>query len=317
MATPLTTYNFSNADLMQLASNYVTFMTRDTTEFAVRGVTAIDITDFQALGNAFEVFPADAVYQADVTIEVNAKNAARDAAMISIQLIEGFFEQQWGATSPQYKKLRVKGLSRASDNLFLSIARGVVTQSDQNLATLTLIGMTQAMIDALTADAQTMEDKMNSVVDKESIRESKTVERVDDGNELYSFVQKYSKIGKAIWENVDEVKYKDYVINPTIQSALGKVQNLAGVFIPASGAEVDTIDLSWDAVAGASGYQLFVAIMPVGVPPTLFAILDITPNTTYSHAPLPLVPSDYYYKVRAETPTEQGADSDVELVQAV
>ena len=52
-------YNLTNAELCMLASNFVVFMNRDSTEFAARGVDAAAITAFQTLGNAFELFPTD------------------------------------------------------------------------------------------------------------------------------------------------------------------------------------------------------------------------------------------------------------------
>jgi hypothetical protein len=57
-------YNISNAELCMMASNFVVFMNRDSTEFAARGVDALAITAFEALGNAFEVFPPDEYYSA-------------------------------------------------------------------------------------------------------------------------------------------------------------------------------------------------------------------------------------------------------------
>ena len=55
-------YTLSDSELALFTSNLVTFMTRDTSEFAVKGVTAPDITAFETLGNAFETFPPDSYY---------------------------------------------------------------------------------------------------------------------------------------------------------------------------------------------------------------------------------------------------------------
>ena len=71
-------YNMPDADLMFKVGDFVENMTRDATEFATRGVDAAAITAFETLGNAFEIFPTDEYYAAQVSAEVEAKNAARE-----------------------------------------------------------------------------------------------------------------------------------------------------------------------------------------------------------------------------------------------
>ena len=57
-------YTMSDADLMFLVGDFVSFMTRDETQFTARGVTVLMRTAFETLGNAFEVFPPDEYYLA-------------------------------------------------------------------------------------------------------------------------------------------------------------------------------------------------------------------------------------------------------------
>ena len=114
-------YAMSNSALADLAGDYVTYMTRDATEFAARGVDAADITAFETLTNAFEVFPPDEYYMAQVTAAVTAKNTARENSMNHVQMISGFFEQEWGTNSWQYKQLGIKSLINQTDSKFKSI----------------------------------------------------------------------------------------------------------------------------------------------------------------------------------------------------
>lgn len=249
-------FAMSFSDLCMLASNLVVYMTRDATEFAARGVTALDITDFETLGNAFEVFPPDEYYSAQVTAEVEAKDTARDDCTDKIQLISGFFEQQWGTADYRYKQLNIKNFHNMSDSKFLTTARNVVSVAEEYLADLTSIGLTQADIDALETEAQTMEDKMNDIITKKALRDSKTQERTQNGNELYSYCKKYSTIGKLIWENVDEAKYNDYIIYHKTPEGLGKVKNLEY--------DIPTTTASWDALQFADDYQLQFKPQPAG-----------------------------------------------------
>ncbi len=298
-------YMMSNADLAMMASNFVVFMNRDSAEFAARGVDAADITAFQALGNAFEVFPPDEYYQAAVSGEVDLKKIARSNASEKIQLISGFFEQQWGMRDFHYKQLRVKGFHIMSDNNFLVTCRNVVTVATEYLASLTAIGLTQADIDSLESEAQTFEDKLNSIAQKKAERDDKTEERTQKGNELYSFVKKYSTIGKLIWENVDESKYNDYIIYKSSKSSLSKPQNLAAAYDPL---DPGLITLTWDLVALATSYDIFINIAEIGAPAGSFSLLNYFAT---SPALLPAIfEKRNYFKIKAKNDSDTSPYSD-------
>ncbi len=298
-------YNMSNAELCMLASNFVVFMNRDAALFLIRGVAAIDITDFEALGNAFEVFPTDDEYIGLITIEVDAKNILRDSLMSNIQSISGYLEQKWGLKSGQYRRLGIKGVDKMSDDLFLVKSREVARVATEYLADLTPIGLAQADIDALEAEAQLFEDKMNAVKDAIAVRDAKTQERAEKGNGLYSFVKQYSMVGKLIWENVDEAKYNDYIIYKTSHSGLSKPQNLAAALDPVT---VTPISLTWDLVAEATSYDVYVDIAATGAPSGSFSLLN---NFATPPALLPAIfDKRNYFKIKAKNDTDTSPYSD-------
>ncbi len=299
------TYAMSNPELMFLAGDFVTFMNRDSAEFVARGVDAAAITAFEALGNAFEVFPPDEYYSALVTAEVEAKNTARANSYNMVQKISGFFEQRWGLDSWQYKQLGIKGMSVSSDDKFKSVCRNVVAVATDQLANLTAIGLTQADIDALDAEAQIMEDKGHEIKDKTALRDSKTQERAEKGNELYSFVKQYSTIGKLIWENVSEAKYNDYIIYKTTQSGLSKPQNLAATFDPLN---PSPITLTWDLVALATSYDVYYNVAATGAPAGSYSLLNNYP-TSPALVP-PVFEKRNYYKIKAKNDSDTSPYSD-------
>ncbi len=298
-------YNMSNADLAMLASNFVVFMNRDSAEFAARGVDAAAITAFESLGNAFEVFPPDEYYQAAVSGEVDLKNTLRVSLSNMIQSVSGYFEQKWGTADFHYKQLRIKGFHVMTDNNFLVTCRNVVAVATEYLASLTAIGLTQADIDALEAEAQLFEDKLNSIAQKKAERDDKTQERTQKGNELYSFATYYSKIGKLIWENVDEAKYNDYIIYKTTQSGLSKPQNLAAAFDPLNPSPVT---LTWDLVAEATSYDVYTNVAATGAPAGSYSLLNTFP-TSPALVP-PIFDRRNYYKIKAKNDTDTSPYSD-------
>ncbi len=280
-------------------------MNRDSAEFAVRGVDAAAITALQALGDSFEVFPTDEFYVGAMQIEVDAKNALRESSMLMIQTISGYFEQKWGLNSGEYKQLRIRNLQQMSDNNYLVAARAVVSVATLYISDLTPIGLTQADVDALAAEAQLFEDKLNSVAEKRKLRDDKARERVELANNLYDFVVTYCKIGKLIWENVNEAKYNDYIIYKTSQSSLSKPQNLAAALDPVT---ITPISLSWDLVAEATSYDIYLNIAETGAPAGSFTILN---NFSASPALLPAIfEKRNYYKIKAKNDTETSMYSD-------
>ena len=241
-------YSLSDSELCMFVSNLVQSITRDGSEFASKGVSALDVTGLETLGNAFEIFPPDSYYQADLSIAAEAKDAVRSGLEVKVRDIVQCAVVKWGEGSPQYKKFGTARMTNMGDMKFLTMCRQAVVTAGDYLLDLTAVGLTQAMIDAVAADAQTFEDDLNAVNSAVEARDIKTGERIKDGNELYSFVSKYCMIGKIIWDDVEEAKYNDYIIYPKSASGLGKVMNLA-YDMPASTA-------SWDALQFADDYQL-------------------------------------------------------------
>ncbi len=285
----------SNSELCQIVSNMVTFMNRDSVEFAGRGVDAAEISAYEALGNAFEVFPSDDEYKGLITIEVEEKAIVYETVFNHIQLISGFLEQKWGIRSGQYKRLGITNLKNLRETEFLFRSRAVARIATEYLSDLTVEGLTQTMIDTLETDAQLFEDKMNSVAYAKAIRDTKANERTIKSNELYTYVVKYATIGKLIWENVDEAKYNDYIIRKTVHSGLFKPQNLAINYDPLNPA---VLILSWDSVIDATSYDIYVNLAATGAPSGSFNLLN---NFISSPALLPVFfEKRNYFKIKAK-----------------
>lgn len=298
-------YSLSFADLAMFVSNLVSSMNRDSAEFAGRGVDSTDITALEALGNSFEVFPTDDFYVGAIQIEVDAKNALRISSQLMIQAISGYFEQKWGLNSGEYKQLRIHNLQKMSDNNFLVAARAVVSVATLYIAELTPIGLMQAEVDDLETEAQLFEDKLNAVADKKKLRDDKARERVELANNMYEYVATYCKIGKLLWENVNEAKYNDYIIYKKPQSSLSKPQNLTAEIDPV---DIAPITLSWDLVADATSYDVYVNIAATGAPAGAFNLLNIF---TGSPALLPpIFEKRNYFKIKAKNDTESSQYSD-------
>ncbi|MHA1342220.1 MAG: hypothetical protein ACTSO2_19790 [Promethearchaeota archaeon] len=241
-------FNLSDAELAQFVGDLCNFITRDISEFGGYSILAADVTALVALGNAFEVFPKDDVYRADISIAVEDKDAARDELLLAVRNVSNRAMNKWGENSARYRKFGVINLNRSSDKELVYTSRSVHTVGTEYLAELASEGLTQLMLDDLAAKSETFETALHTVKTKTAVRDEKTEERITKGNELYAFVVKYCNIGKQIWEAVSEAKYNDYVIYPSTTQMPGKVQNM--------GYDMPTRTVSWDTAPHAEDYQL-------------------------------------------------------------
>lgn len=300
-------FDMSFDELMFKVGDIVTSMNRDVTEFTARGITSTDITAFETQGNDFEAFPPDFYYQADISIEVEAKNIARSECSTLIRKVSGYVQQEWGLKSPQYKKMGIKEFSKKSDRAFITIARTVALCAEDWLSTLSSIGLTQGLIDELKAKAQTMEDRIHGIAEKTEIRDLKTRERLEKANDLYAVMRQYCDVGKLIWEDVNEAKYNDYVIYKTVHHGLSKPQNVALTF---TGTVTNEISLTWDPVVDATEYEIYVSQVNLGDPAGEFSRVETVPGSPF----LEIIPGGFrfYYKIRAINP-EKESDFSIEV----
>jgi hypothetical protein len=290
-------YNMPNADLAMFTSNLVVTMRRDATEFDGRGISSAVVDALEALGNSFEVFPTDDYYVGAIQIAVSNKNSFRLKCMHEIQHISGYFEQKWGLSSGEYKQLRISNLQRMTDNNYLVACRSVVAVAGEYFSALSPLGLDQADIDGLSADAQSFEDKLNIVADKKKLRDSKATERNMLGNDIYRYVTEYCRIGKLIWENTDPSKYNDYIIYKKSSDLPGKVMNLS--FDNVSGL------ITWDMPSSPEPIGSFQLEMSVNE--SDWTVLYDGPDKEFSPA-LPAGTS--YWRCRAHSTNGYGAWSD-------
>lgn len=305
MKAPRKKFKLSYDELCLFTSQLVANMTRDATEFAERGIDGAAITALETLGDDFEVFPPDYVYVGEISDLTTEKNDLRETVTDNIQVISGYFEQQWGIRSGKYKSLRIAGLQKMSDSKFLFTARNVVTLATQYLTELTPIGLTQTMIDVLEDNAQLFEDKLIELNNKRELRDEKAEERLTKGNELYNYVSYYCRIGKLIWENTNEAKYNDYVIYPSVDSGLSKPQNVAAELVEGM---PPLIHISWDSVPGATNYDLYYDLANLDAPAGDYQLLN---NYTDNFADVEAVDNKRnYFKLKAKNEEDTSNYSD-------
>lgn len=287
-------YTMTDAELCSSTFNLISSITRDTVQFTARGITSTETDALAALATTFELFPDDEFYRADISIAVETKDNLRSGMLVKIRDITQCAIIKWGESSGQYKKFSTKNVSSEADKSFLTTARQVVTVGTAYLSDLTAVGLSQAMLDDLEDDADSFHNSLIAIYDAEELRDSKRQERTQKGNEIYELVVQYCKIGKIIWDDVDEAKYNDYIIYPKVEHQLSKPQNLTAVYVAGTPA---VNHLEWDAVTDATSYKVYVSIRDIGAPSGNFNLLD---TFSVNFADVPAVNNKRnYYKLKA------------------
>jgi hypothetical protein len=296
-------YNLTDADLIAFALDLVNAMTRDATQFATRSVLTADITALGVKANEFLLFPNDAFYEAQVMQAAENKNQHRENIQVMIRDIIGYASVKWGPRSTQVYSFKAGNLTKDSDNVFMAIASQAVDTMEFLLPDLTASGLTQQMIDDYETEVEAFRADMSNINIKTLQREVKSHERADLGNELYALVSKYCEIGKILFDDVDPVKYSDYLIYTIPPGVPGKIDNMMY--------ESQTSKISWGTEPTATEYQLeFSPVTPQ------FTWLEVYrgPMTFFVHV---LGPGQTVYRVRGINSNGNGYWSDNLLVSRI
>ncbi|MCX6153078.1 MAG: hypothetical protein NT007_02835 [Candidatus Kapabacteria bacterium] len=301
----------TDAELCMFTSNLCLTMTRDLTDLAAFGITAPKIVALKALGDAFEVLPTDDVYLAYITGATETKNAKKELVKESIRNMVLRCTIKWGANSWQEKTLGATGMNNFSDDALLVAARRVHTQMMTFQTDLSADGLTTGMLDDFEDLNEEFEAAMNAQVTAVNTRDQKTVERIGAGNEIYSFVSTYCEIGKRVFATSDPAKYNDYLIYDSVSAGLGKPQNLTANWV----APDPMVHLNWDAVVGATSYEVYHCAVDFGLPSGTYAFLFEFVGEPYDISFT--ANKRNYYKVRAKNATLTGDFSDEAWTEVV
>ena len=241
-------YRITDSELTMFGQHICDSITRDITEFGVYGVVAADVTALQALIDAFELFPTDDYVNQEYRTATANKDALTEEVRVLVRSMALRVEMKWGKKSTQYKSLRIADMTLLTDEAFLTRARMVHSFMVENLTELASGGLTQAMLDDMEDKLQQLDDAKRLQIDKSCLREDKTVERIEKGNQLYTIISKYCEIGKRIWDKVNPARFNDYIIYQKEAGGLSVPANFRYDFIGKT--------FWWDVVSHATSYQL-------------------------------------------------------------
>ena len=245
-------FSMSYGELIGICSNVYGYMQRDAAEFLLYGITATNISDFNAKIEAFYNYPQDQEYEAGVKRTTKIKNELANALRIELRAYNTRAKLIYDADSGTYNLFYKKDMSKLNDRDLFLFAELVKESSEEHLTELAKAGLTQAMIDELAALNTSFYDAMFAQSQSIANRDNAANERVKMSNELYDLLIKYCEVGKNIWYEVNEAKYNDYVIYYKTPGSLDSPKHLRFF----RGSKI----FMWDVVANATSYEMQMSV---------------------------------------------------------
>ncbi len=213
---PLRQYAMSNATLIQSAEMLSIFLERDASDLSARGIGAAQITALETLTTEFRDLKPDSWWRSNTKL----LNAQRDAVRSDIQYtIEEIREicQIVFKQSPTYDSFQFDGINKTNNMEFVVRVRTVIDRATEHSAQLSPKGVNAAMITALTASLTSFDTLRDQADIADSLRSSKTIERINKGNELWTLVDEFARLANIYYKRRDAAKANDYygIVNPS------------------------------------------------------------------------------------------------------
>ena len=209
-------YSFSDANLTETADKVLLACGRDIADFTARfSFDAADLTAAEGLRDTFIEFPIDENFSNAVSEAVIEKNKAMKKVDQFVSDILLMADLQYPVGDSKRARFEFPGYGKRKENERLGVAETVLDNANANIGDLDERGLSALMItnfgDAISAAREKLRIKIQTVQD----RDAKSRDRVLAGNTLYSKLIEICKIGRQLYENTDESKYNDYIINPS------------------------------------------------------------------------------------------------------
>jgi hypothetical protein len=211
-------YGFSDADLIQAATQQLRLMARDTVEFSEYGFNATKRNDFETALSAFSNFPTDVVLEGAKMIKTEAKNNARVALETSVRDIQFMAKLAFNNKPAYLKAFGDTALTKQSDNDLLLTGRNVQKSIIKYNQELSDSGLSADKNTAFEDALQAFQEAFNDMEDAIQERDISTHDRIEAANKLYNLYSIYAQLGQHIWSGKNEAKYNDYIIYGTQSS---------------------------------------------------------------------------------------------------
>ena len=309
------TYKQSDAALIQQADSIHSSATRDAADLTAYGVLPATLTDLETARNAFADTDTDEELMGDMVIATQAKNALRNSLLTKIRQITDRARIKYGEEDGKFRKFGAELLTKNTDVLLVRTANRVGRVATQFLAELVTEGLTAPIIADMLAENDLFDTAIDTQDDAIKDRDLAVQYRVMAGNALYALVANLAAKGKLCYQETNEAKYNDYILNPN--STASDTENTLQGTVAAN----SVVNISATGISEATVYTIHnTGLVPLkfyfGIQPTDtsgLAFVMVPPNATQVATAMDLGYNDSQNYVRLIVNNELPQDGSYEV----
>lgn len=209
---PIRNYNFTDADLKQRVDSLILSITRDITDFNKRGVITATLDALAAENEAFADLPTDEELLGQKTTATENKDAAATVLKAQIRAIRGMADDKFNGKGI-YRSFGFEGMDEMTDNDLHRLGKRVFRVGTALQAAMQPNGLTAEVLTALKDATASFDNLIDVQDDAIKTRDIAAETRINAGNELFAEFSRLCNIGKSLYQDTDEAKYNDYVID--------------------------------------------------------------------------------------------------------
>ena len=204
--------NMSYSKLHQTGFHTCTLMRRDLARFEEVGINQTVIDELQAQVDNFAYVKPDELFEQDQMLATQARNELTEEVKTAIRTAMTSVEAAYSNRNIMYISIRNSNLSKISHHEVASRGRVMAELLEKKFDIFQDFGVTADSIENL----RTISDQLTLKIDEREVsiclREVATKIRYKTANELLDKVVKYNRIGKRLWQEIDESYANDYVV---------------------------------------------------------------------------------------------------------
>ena len=204
-------YRVSDGDLIQLADSIKIFAVRDAAEFAGRMVGPDEVAALAVAREAFADTLSDTAYFGMCVAAQDDIEKLRREAADQVRVVHSIAGLGLGSDG-RFAAFGFGKMPRMTDEAYHRALRRVCRVGARFLSVLAPHGLTQAMLDALSAKADAIDEALEAYAERLEDRLIATAGRVALGNALFAHVSRFSVIGQSLFFSTDEARYIDYLL---------------------------------------------------------------------------------------------------------
>lgn len=206
-------YKCTDGTLIQKSSQIANCITRDQNQFSSFGILPATVTAFRALIATFELKITDDEAVGEQTTATANKEALRGELETLLRTTRGAMQDIYKGVG-KYRKFGFDDFIKMADNDFIRMAKRVLRVLNELQAEIT---DDKPIVVSLLNDLETLigqfDTALDTVADKKNERDIATQSRILAGNSVYAELVRLCDIGKTIFQDSDEAKYNDFILN--------------------------------------------------------------------------------------------------------